>query len=345
MEIGKRLVGKGHEVHVFTLQYDGCLPKEEFIDGIVVHRYAYSRSYISREGFRTVGGVLKYSLASFTQLLGQSYDVYYSNQWPMLHSVFVKPVATPLIQEWCEVWTNSLRVTILQRLVKSIGDYHVAVSEFTRRRLSFLKIDPKKVTVVPNGVNFSRFCSGSNDKVWGRIVYVGRVVPHKHVELLVDAFREVKKKVPEVELHVVGSGSSLSSVKRRAMDVKDCFIYGFLSEERMVELLKSAWLFVLPSEREGSGIGVLEAMAAGVPFLTVSYPDNAAKELSQFRCGVVVDPAEVSIASAIIQLFNNEGLWKMMSVNALDFAKKHDWNIITDRMESFFNMVVNNDEK
>jgi glycosyltransferase involved in cell wall biosynthesis len=342
MELGRRLATKGHDIHVFTLQYDRNLPKEEQVDGITVHRYAYSGNYISPDGFRSFGGIVKYSAESFMRLLGSDYDIYYSNQWPMLHSLCAKPVATPLIQEWCEVWTNCVRVTFMQRLLKYVGDYHVAVSEFTRKRLlNLLKIDPSKLVLIPNGVDFARFNS-SRTKVWGRIVYAGRVVPHKRVKLLVNAFREVKKKIPTAELHIIGSGSRLQSVKNRAAGIKDCYVHGFLPEDQMVDLLKSAWLFVLPSEREGSGLVVLEAMAAGVPFVTINHPDNATKELCQFKCGLMVEPRESSIAAAITQLFSNEELWKELSVNALNFAKQHDWDIITNYMDDFFGAVVNN---
>jgi len=345
MEIGRRLAAKGHEIHVFTVQYDHNLPKEEQVNGITVHRYAYSRNYVSPDGFRSFGGIVKYSAASFMRLLGSDFDIYYSNQWPLLHSLCAKPVATPLIQEWCEVWTNCIRVTLMQKLIKNVGDYHVAVSEFTRQRLSnLLKINPSKVVVIPNGVNFAKFNS-SRTKVWGRIVYVGRIVSHKRVKLLVDAFREVKKKIPTAELHVIGSGSGLQSVKNRAAGIKDCFIHGFMPEDQMVDLLKSAWLFVSPSEREGSGIVVMEAMAAGVPFVTINHPDNAVTEFCRFKCGLMVEPDEISIAAAITQLFNNEELWKELSVNAFKFAKKYDWDIITNYVEDFFGEVVNNASK
>jgi glycosyltransferase involved in cell wall biosynthesis len=342
MEIGSRLATKGHDIHVFTIQYDRNLPNEEKIDGITVHRYAHSGNYVSPDGFRSLRGIVKYSIGSFVQLLGSDYDLYYANQWPMLHSLSAKPVATPLIQEWCEVWTKFIKVTLMQKLLKNVADYHVAVSEFTRQRLvNLLKIDSRKVVVIPNGVNFTKFNS-SRPKVWGRIVYAGRVVPHKGVQLLVNAFREVKKKIPTAELHIIGSGSGLPSIRNSASTIKDCYVHGFLPEEQMIDLLRSAWLFVLPSEREGSGIVVLEAMAAGVPFVTIDHPDNAAKELCHFKCGLVVESNKSSIAAAIIQLFSNEELWKELNINALDFAEKHDWDIITNFMEDFLGKVVSN---
>jgi glycosyltransferase involved in cell wall biosynthesis len=345
LEIGRRLVNRGHEVHVYTIQYDSQLARTEQINGIKVHRYAYSKSYISQDSFRSFGGIAKYSFASFAKLLGSDFDLYYSNQWPMLHSFCVKPVAKPLVQEWCEVWDSPFRAVLMQKLLRGVGDYDLAVSEFTRQRLiHVLKIDSRKTFVVPNGVDASKF-SGSNEKVWGRIIYAGRLVPHKHVEMLVDAFREVKKKVPEAELHIIGSGLSLQSIKDRAAGIKNCFVHGFLPEAELIELFKSAWLFVLPSEREGSGIAAMEAMAAGVPFVTVDYPNNAAKEFCRFKCGVVVPPNENSVASAIVELFGDEGQWKELSRNALNVAKAHDWDIITNRMEEFFGMVVNKSGK
>jgi glycosyltransferase involved in cell wall biosynthesis len=333
-EIGKRLARRGHEVHVLTLQYDRNLPKEEFIEGIAVHRLAYSTNYILPNGSRSLNGVLKYSLATFRELLGESFDVYYSNQWPMIHSIIMKPIASPLVQEWCEVWSTPPKVMMLQKALIALCEHHVAVSEFTERRLTtFLGLDGERVSVIPNGVDYQNLCKNSEKKVPGRILYIGRIVPHKHVEMLVEAFRIVKEKAPHAELHIVGSGPCLPSIKDQASKIKDCFVHGFLPEDEMLKLLKSSWLFVLPSEREGSSIVVLEAMAAGLPFITCNYPNNAAKELVQYECGVTVNPSENFIASAILRFLNNEEMWNKMSRNAQEFASKHDWEFIADMME------------
>ena len=345
LEIGRRLASRGHKIHVYTIQYDNNLPKEEQVDGINIHRYAYSGNYVTPDGFRSLRGIVKYSATSFMRLIGSDYDLYYSNQWPLLHSFFAKAVVSPLIQEWCEVWTNFRKVTLMQNIIKNVANYHVAVSEFTKQRLvNLLKIEPSKIFVIPNGVNFAKFNS-SRSKIPGRIVYAGRIVPHKNVKLLVDAFRVVKKKIPSAELHIIGSGSELQLVRNKAEGIKDCFVHGFLPEEQMIDYLKSAWLFVLPSEREGSGLAVLEAMAAGVPFLTIDHPDNAVTELCNFKCGLMVKPLEIFIAKAIIHLFNNEKIWNELSRNALNFAKEYDWDLITNQMEDFFGMVLNNVKK
>ena len=86
-------------------------------------------------------------------------------------------------------------------------------------------------------------------------------------------------------------------------------------------------------------------MAAGVPFITLNYPDNATKEFCRFKCGIVVEPLKSSISKTVISLFNDKELWKELSTNATDFAKKHDWSMITNQIEDFFDMVVRNSEK
>ena len=105
----------------------------------------------------------------------------------------------------------------------------------------------------------------------------------------------------------------------------------------MLDILKSSWLFVSPSEREGSGIASLEAMAAGIPVITTDYPDNAAKELiTSVRSGIVVQPNISDIVSAILKVYSDEESWKEMSNNAHLFAMKNDWDAIASQMESYF---------
>lgn len=345
LEIGKRLSQRGHDVHVFTLQHESTLLRDETIEGITVHRCAYSSNYISPNGLRSLSGVFKYSFAASLRLLTEKFDVYYSNQWPVFHSFLAKPVARPLVQEWCEVCNDSLSAEVLQEILKWTGDYHVAVSEFTRRRLiGFMGIEPGKVSVVPNGVDVSKFQANESKKTWGRIVYVGRLVPHKHVEMLIDAFHQVRQKT-DAELHVIGEGPLLYTLKQKAKKAKDCYVHGFLPEDEMLDLLKSSWLFVLPSEREGSSISVLEGMASGLPFVTADFPNNAVKELTKFNCGALTDPNETSIASSILQLLNDEEMYGQMRHNALSYAKQQDWNTVADRMENLMHRVVQRSEE
>lgn len=339
-EIGRRLVRRGHEVHVFTIQHEARLPKNDVVEGMSVHRYAYPKNYITTENFRSMSGVLKYSLATVFKLLSKDdFDIYYFNQWPIAHSMFAKPFFSPIVQEWCEVWFD--KIVIFERIISKLMGYHVAVSAFTKRRMTdFLHVPSDRIAVIPNGVEYNKFSENSHRKKWGKIVYVGRLTPHKHVDMLVEAFREVKQKLPEAELHIVGSGPLLSSIKNQASKLDDCFIYGSLPEDRMLDVLKEAWLFVLPSEREGSGIVALEAMATRTPVITVDFADNATREMVNGGNGVVAPPTAYGIAEAILTLLMDEDEWKTMSKNAHTFAKQYDWDLVATEMEEYLKNIA-----
>lgn len=342
-EIGKRLVKRGHEVHIFTMRHEEKLPKDDVIEGILVHRYAHSKNYLTLNHFRSMGGVLKYSLSTIFRLIPErDFDIYYFNQWPIVHSIFAGPFLSPAIQEWCEVWLD--KIVTLERIVSKVISYSVAVSDFTKRRLiSFLHMPPERIMIIPNGVDYSKFSTSSYEKRQGRIVYLGRLVPHKHLDLLIEAFRQVKRNIPEAELHIIGSGPLLPSIRRQAFKLDNCFIHGLLSEEQMLDILRSSWLFVLPSEREGSGIAALEAMAAGVPVITVDYPDNATKELiTKQGTGMVAQPEKGSIASNIMKICFDEDLWQKMSGNARSLAMTYDWDKVVDSFESYLLRVAHN---
>lgn len=335
-ELGKRLAKRGHEVHIFTIHFEKELSSEEVVEGISIHRYAHSENYLKDNQFRSLVGVLKYSLVTATKIMGGDFDVYYSNQWPLLHSVFAKPFAPRLVQEWCEVWFD--KIVIMEKILKKLTKHHVAVSEFTKRRLvDFLDIKPEDVVIIPNGVNYHRFSKGAScEKKWGRMVYVGRLVPHKHVEMLI----HVKRKIPSVELDIVGSGPMLSDLKTLAAKLEGVHIYGNLPDDRMIEVLKRAWVCVLPSEREGSGIVALEAMAAGVPVITVNSPHNATKEMIGAMNGMVVPPTVDGIVQAVKDLVTDENRWCDMSKHARTFAKQYDWDLVAAKMENYFDKIV-----
>lgn len=338
-EIGKRLVGFGHEVHVFTSRYAENLSEYSEVDGIHVHRYAYAPNYVTPAGRRSVGGTLKYSLETAVKAYRNDLDVYYFYQWPILHSILSKPFIPRLVYDWCEVWYDE--IVVLERIVKRLVDYHVAVSEFTKRRLvDFLSVSPNKVTVIPNGVDYNMFAGGSVSRTPGKLVYVGRLFPHKHLDITIRAFLKVKESLPDAELHLIGTGSMLPEVKALARKHSGIFVHGELPLDRVLEVLRQSWLFVSASEREGSGIAALEAMAAGLPVVTVNYADNATRDFVNDGCCLAVEPNSDELASCILSLASDEELWNRLSRNASNFARRHDWTDITHQLVRFLKQVV-----
>jgi glycosyltransferase involved in cell wall biosynthesis len=339
-EIARRLVERGHEIDVFTMQYPPSTPGEEYLEGIYVHRYARSSNYVTANGLRSVRGIFKYSISTALRTLGTSYDIYYFGQWPILHALLTRPLVSPCIQEWCEVWYR--KIVILEKALARAMHNHVAVSNFTKRRMvEFLNLDPMRITVIPNGVDPKKFRNGSYDKVWGRLVYVGRIAPHKGLDILIDAFKIIRDEASEVELFIAGSGPLLSKIKEYAKGLEGVHILGYISEAEKVELLRSSWLFTIPSSREGFPLAPLEAMASGTPVLTVDQPENGVKDICTQGNGVVVPPDSLSIAQTVLKLLSDEDRWDAMRRASLRYTQQYDWDTIVSQAERYFDLVVN----
>ena len=333
-EIGRRLVSRGHDVRVLTVGYNRSLLREETIEGMDVCRCAYSDPYLNPRYYRSLTGILKFSTSAISKLLrNEDYDVIYMNQWPVLPSFLSTLLPDSFVQEWCEVWPG--KMGLIQRLQGKFTQNHVAVSKFTERRMvDQLKIEPVSITTIPNGVDYDRYSSCPQDKKWGRIIYIGRLSPHKNIEFAIDAYSLAKSELPDLEFHIVGDGSQYSLILELAGNVEDCHVHGSLTEDEMLELLGSSWLLIQPSEREGSGLVALEAMAAGTPVLTVDRPCNALKDLSPEL--VAVSPLEKwAFASAIRDVYMDEEDWNEISSKSRLFASFYDWDQITDTMEGY----------
>ncbi len=338
-EMSKRLVKRGHTVHVFTVRYDSNLPKDEESEGIHIHRYATNAGYETANGMRSVSGVLSYAISTMIRVAATDFDVWYFGQWPMLHSLLSKIFVSSLVQEWCEVWYR--KIVPFEKATARATMHHVAVSESIKRRMvEFLGIRAEDIAVIYSGIDSALFNAKSSEKRWGRIVYIGRIASHKRLDILLNAYQLAKVETPEIELHLAGSGPALSTISKEASKLEGVHVYGYISEPAKVELLRSSWLFAMPSEREGLPHAPLEAMAAGTPVLTVNDADNGTVEICKEGNGIITSHQPQAIAAAITRALREEEEWKQMSTRARCFAKRFDWDRCVDDLEGYLTAAV-----
>jgi len=74
-------------------------------------------------------------------------------------------------------------------------------------------------------------------------------------------------------------------------------------------------------------------LGAGVPVLLTDVPYNA-KEIEKEKCGKIVELEPKSIARAVVELMKNEDVLKKYRKNAIEYAKRFDWNLIFGRIFS-----------
>jgi glycosyltransferase involved in cell wall biosynthesis len=139
------------------------------------------------------------------------------------------------------------------------------------------------------------------------VVFAGRHIPEKQVPGLVPALALARASAPELRAEIYGDGPEreqvLSLVRSLGLE-RAVEVPGFVEHARVHGALRRALCLVLPSRREGYGLIVVEACAAGTPSVVVADPDNAATELIEEGVNgfVAASAAPGDLAAAILRV-------------------------------------------
>jgi glycosyltransferase involved in cell wall biosynthesis len=208
------------------------------------------------------------------------------------------------------------------------------------------EVSQGKITVIPNGVSLDLIRSVSKEKEPLKVLYVGRLIEHKHVDWLLTAMKTVLTSYPKASLHVIGDGPQRDFLESFAHELgitSAVHFYGTLSNRlEVVEHMKSASVFVLPSTREGFSMVTLEAMAAGTPVVVMKAPLNATLDyVKDGQNGLVVEPDKPdAIANAIALLFEDSDLYLKLVHNGFSVVGLYNWDTIASMLEKFYRSLA-----
>ncbi|MEU0556544.1 glycosyltransferase family 4 protein [Dactylosporangium sp. NPDC006015] len=165
-----------------------------------------------------------------------------------------------------------------------------------------------KVFIVPCGMDRPVVPDIGRRAAQPRIVCVSRLVPHKRMDLVLEAFAKARTVVGELELHLVGDGPELDGVrayvKRLGLE-PSVVIYGRVTDAERTAILQTAWITVSASTGEGWGLSILEAAALGVPAVALRVA-GVQDAVLDGRTGVLIDD-ESQLADAIVGLIERLG--------------------------------------
>ena len=170
------------------------------------------------------------------------------------------------------------------------------------------------------------------------MVFAGRLIPEKHVDLLINAISRVQKVHPHVKCKIIGNGPSETHLKQltSSLNLENNITFEDFYEDqnKLYSVIKSSSLLVLPSRREGFGMIVIEANACGVPVATLNNPMNAAKDLITSENGWIFEDSE-ELAN-IINILIEKGVSIQIRTQCREKSKEYDWNHITSLTEKYY---------
>lgn len=211
----------------------------------------------------------------------------------------------------------------------------VAVSPSTRDDLVRRGLPRANLRVVPNGLDHDLYrpdpgVSPEPDHV----VFVGRIEHYKGVDVLLSAWPAVTRARPAARLSILGAGSALDEMRRRAEAERLVGVEfgGFVSDAAKVDAMRRARVLVQPSRKEGWGLTVLEANACGTPVVATDVPGlrDAVRSGETGMLATSGDP--VALADRVLEVLGDDGLRDRLAAGALAWSSRFTWDRVAAAM-------------
>ncbi|MHB8130151.1 MAG: glycosyltransferase family 4 protein [Mobilitalea sp.] len=354
-ELSKRLVAKGHSVHAYNrrghhvsgIDYNknSNLVKNEY-EGIRLLTIPTLHN-------RNLNALIYSALATFRALFGHYDCIHYHAEGPcamlwLPHLFGIRTVATIHGLDWQRAKWGGFATKYLRFGEKMAAKYadEVIVLSINIQKY-FYKIYGRKVSFIPNAIEkrVNKDIKVIYEK-WGLkkdeyILFLGRIVPEKGLEYLVDAYMGVdtSKKL------VIAGGSShtddyVNEIKRKAADDSGIIFTGFVQGEELEELYSNAYLYVLPSDLEGMPISLLEAMSYDNCCLVSDIPE--CMEVVEDKAVTFKKSDVTDLRDKLEGLLQNPKIVNEYKSRASDFiCDKYDWNTVVDMTLKLYGEIKN----
>jgi glycosyltransferase involved in cell wall biosynthesis len=234
---------------------------------------------------------------------------------------------------------------------------HVACdSEATRLALTRLaKMSGDRLTVIPNGsdVRAVRETDAAADVEAARLVgfrggvellHVGTTVPRKRIDVLLAVLAAVRARRPDVRLiRVGGPFTAEQRVIARELNVLDAVVVlPFVDRTTLAAVYRRAALALLPSEREGFGLPLVESLACGTPVIASDIPvlrEVGGSAASYCPVGDV-DAWRDRILELLTERETAAAVWRRRRESAMARSAEFSWSRYTQRVTELYHKLA-----
>jgi len=220
---------------------------------------------------------------------------------------------------------------LFQRYKINSGSHFIAISDDIE---TFMKVVlPKEIGnihLLPNAINTKRFENQGSvaSKLHGspfKLVSIGRMDENKNHQFLIDCIQDLKALNLDVNLTIIGEGDQRGYLEQKIKKINlysDISLVG--SIENVEEYLWQSDIYVHSAISEGFGLTLIEAMAAGLPVITLDGGGNR-DVIEEGKNGFLIEEENVKcFVDKILELINNPDLYRNMSMYSTSYAQKFD---------------------
>ncbi len=246
-----------------------------------------------------------------------------------------------------QVTTSKIKKALIWKLTNTFYetcDVIITPTELIKKEL-LQKGVKKPIEVISNGIDFQMFSGKPKDKPQQppKLLHVGRISFEKNCDVILKAFFEFKKQIPDSTLDIYGDGPALKSLKadaRQLLIYDSVVFHGFVNREELPKIYPKYDLFLTASTMETQGLVVLEAMACGLPCVGVN--SFALPELIQNdKNGYTVEPGDyITIAKKALDIIQDKEKFSQFSQNSIEIAREHDIYTNAIKLEHLYKKVI-----
>jgi glycosyltransferase involved in cell wall biosynthesis len=366
----REIVKDEHDVQVIAPHTGG--DNNFYLDGVRVEKfhYFYPKKYeklAGRSGM--IDNVKEGFLVKFEFLTFLLFNLYYSLkmfrdkdivhvQWPIpnglgayfLKKIYKIPYINTIYGEEVYLAKRYHMGWILKLLVNN-STKTLAISSATLSACHDIGLDPKKLQIIPFGVDttFFRPLNIPPKDEFFNILSVGYLIERKGHEYLIRAINEIHEERDDIRLQIIGSGPLKNKLENLINDLgldEKIKMVGNVSDEELLQYYNSSDLFILPAiidsqgNTEGLGVVLLEAMACRIPVIG-SNIGGITDIINNAENGLLVPEKDIyQLSQSILLLMEkNKFRLKLAAQGYEDVKHKFSWQIIAKKYIKIYSKI------
>jgi len=239
------------------------------------------------------------------------------------------------------------------RVNLGILDACITPSSFTYQEAVRLGLPPKRVVLVPYGIDCKEFAPLPQVEARQRlglpdgplVLYCGQLIPRKNVAMLLEACSLLFPTFSDLRLAIVGSWPDEACLKSKTIELgmSDRILFaGARPHEELEWWYNACDIAVSASTSEGLAITMLEAMACGRPVIAAQSPYGSYDPLIHEETGLVFKLGDTTdLAAKIERLLLDPGYSIRLGQQARHLmVQEYDWPVVATRMIEFYERVA-----